>query len=323
MSGLSILLSIIVVISCSVNAEKNDPVNAEQNNYWMEPPGRLINIGAYRLHISCMGKDNPVVVLDAGLGGFSLEWTKVQRELADKVTICAYDRAGYGWSDAGPSPRVTDQIVEELHALLTNAGLKSPYILVGHSFGGYNVQYFAKLYPELTAGLVLIDSSHPEQSDRLPDIPARREKSESSEMFTFFRGQSTFKYYPEDVRLQVMRMMSIRKTYETYQREFANFTVSGNQVSQSGRLPDRPLVVITRGKRVWPEDPYGDSLEAEWKKMQQELVKLTPSGRQIIADNSGHLIHLEQPDLVAAAILSVVEEVRQKNPDILQQGENK
>ena len=304
-----------------MNAEDNSPVNTETNNYWTEQPGRLINIGNYRLHIFCMGKGDPVVVLDAGLGGFSLEWINVQRELADKVTICAYDRAGYGWSDPGPSPRVTDRIVEELHALLTNAGLKPPYVLVGHSFGGYNVQYFAKLYPELTAGLVLVDSSHPEQSQRLPDIPANREKSESSEMITFFRGQLTFKYYPENVRLQVMRMMSLRKTYETYRREFENFTISGEQVLQSGPFPDRPLVVITRGKRVWPEDPYGDTLEAEWMKMQHELARLTPYGRQIIAEDSGHLIHLEQPHLVALAILSVVEEARQASLNSLWQNE--
>jgi pimeloyl-ACP methyl ester carboxylesterase len=128
---------------------------------------------------------------------------------------------------------------------------------------------------------------------------------------TLFLGYSTFKYYPEDVRFQAMEMMSQKKMFDTFQREIMNFDISGNQVLRAGRIPDVPLVVITRGKRAWPEDPYGDALEASWLEMQKELAELTSSGRQVIAANSRHMIHLEQPDLVASIIMSVVKEVRQ------------
>lgn len=282
------------------------------NNYYTEPPGRLVDIGGYQLHISCLGKGSPTVILDAGIGGFSLDWISVQRALADKIQVCAYDRAGYGWSDPGPSPRATDRIVDELHRLLINAGLQPPFVLVGHSFGGYNVQYYAKLYPGETAGLVLVDSSHPQQAERLPDIPAHREKNKGSKVVTLFRGQSSFKYYPEDVRALLMQVLSWRKMYITQRREFINFTISGNQVEHSGELPDMPLIVITRGKRVWPQDPYGNMLESVWSEMQRELSHLNPSGRQIIALASDHLIHLEQPRTVASAIMSVIEDARRR-----------
>lgn len=274
----------------------------------MTPPGQLVDMGGYKLHIYCEGNGSgPVVILDSGIGGFSLEWVPVQRLLSRQVRVCAYDRAGYGWSDPGPSPRTTDQIVEELHTLLQEAGVSPPYVLVGHSFGGYNMQYFAKVYPQETAGLILVDSSHPEQVDRLPEIPAVREKSRTREFVTYYQGQSTLILYPEDVRSKVMRILSLRKMYQTYRRESVNFAVSGGQVIAAGPLPEVPLVVITRGKRVWPDDPYGQMLESIWQEMQKEMAGLSPEGMQIIAANSGHLIQLEQPDVVVLGISSVLE----------------
>ena len=283
----------------------------------MIPPGQLIDLGGYKLHIYCEGNGTgPAVILDSGIGGFSLEWFPVQRLLSHEVRVCAYDRAGYGWSDHGPSPRTTDQIVNELHTLLQVAGISPPYILVGHSFGGYNMQYFAKIYPQETAGLILVDSSHPEQLDRLPEIPAIREKSRTREVITYFQGQLTFKLYPEDVRYKAMRILSLRKMYQTHRRESVNFAISGEQVTAAGILPDIPLVVITRGKRVWPDDPYGQMLESIWQEMQKEMAVLSPEGIQIFAANSGHLIQLEQPDVVALGISSVLEAAR--HPETVQ-----
>lgn len=308
----SFLLAVLLVFITTEFANGKD--------YLQHPPGRLIDIGGYKLHIFCQGKGKPVVLFDAGIGGFSLDWVMVQRLLDKNVRSCAYDRAGYGWSDEGPSPRTTDQIVEELHTLLQNADIAPPYVLVGHSFGGYNMQYFAKAYPRETAGLILVDSSHPEQVDRLPEPPARRERSRSSEMVTLFQGQSTFKYYPEDVLPALFSILSLRKSYITERRESLDFAMSGEQVSAAGPLPDIPLTVITRGKQAWPDNPYGNMLELAWLQMQKELVKMSPQGKQIIAEKSTHLIQLEQPDLVANAVMSVINEVRHsridtENPD--------
>ena len=122
--------------------------------------GQLVDVGGYRLHISCVGEGSPTVVLDAGLGGFSLDWSLVQPELAATTRVCAYDRAGYGWSDPSPHARTPSQIADELHTLLVNAGIQGPYVLVGHSAAGKHVRLYASRYPQAVAGMVLIDARH-------------------------------------------------------------------------------------------------------------------------------------------------------------------
>ncbi|MDZ7736450.1 MAG: alpha/beta hydrolase [Gammaproteobacteria bacterium] len=270
-------------------------------------PGRLYDIGDIRLHMTCMGEGGPTVILEAGLGGFSLEWLAIQRRLADSVQTCAYDRAGYGWSDTGPSPRTTSQINGEFERLLNAARLPPPYILVGHSFGGYNAQYFAKANPDQVAGIILIDSSHPDQAERIPEVPVREARSGRPHIVTFFNNPEIFDKYPEDVRDRARQVITSRRTVIAQQRELANFTYSGSEVNFLGdNFPDVPLVVITRGQQEWPDNPLGVSREQQWREMQEELAELSPRGRHIYAEHSGHMIHLDQPELVADIIRDMV-----------------
>src|SRR5437588_5210224 len=127
------------------------------------PPGKLVDIGGYRLHINCTGTGSPTVILDAGLGETSLDWSKVQPAVARFTRVCSYDRAGYGWSDTGPGPRTSQQIVQELHLLLMHAQISGPYLLVGHSLGGLNMRLYAYRYPAEVAGMVLLDSTNEHQ----------------------------------------------------------------------------------------------------------------------------------------------------------------
>lgn len=265
--------------------------------------GQLYDIGKLRIHMACLGTGRPVVIFDSGLGGFSLEWLGIQRSLATEMTTCAYDRAGYGWSDVGPSPRTTSQINDEFVRLLATAGLEPPYILVGHSFGGYNMQYFAKTHPDQVAGVVLLESSHPEQAERIPDVKTKPENVGRSQLFTFFKDPSVLNKYPEDVREVAQMLISSRKGMVAQQRELVNFAYSGSEIAFLGaHFPDVPLVIITRGQRVWPDDPMGKAREDEWQEMQRELSKLNALGQQVIATESGHMIHLDQPELVVNII---------------------
>src|SRR3712207_1859863 len=100
------------------------------------PPGKMVDVGDYSLHINCVGQGSPTVVLDAGSGEWSAQWVRVQRQVSGTTRVCAYDRAGMGWSVMGPEPRDAKQITSELHTLLGKAGIEEPYVLVGHSFGG-------------------------------------------------------------------------------------------------------------------------------------------------------------------------------------------
>src|SRR6185369_2447800 len=124
------------------------------------PPGKLIDIGGWRLHLNCMGEaraSQPTVILESGIGDFSVEWALVQPSVARFARVCSYDRAGDGWSDLGPQPRTLRQIVYELHTMLDKSGVKPPLLLVGHSFGGLVVRLYAATYPTDVAGMVLVE----------------------------------------------------------------------------------------------------------------------------------------------------------------------
>src|SRR5215210_2370637 len=127
------------------------------------PPGEMVDVGGYSLHINCVGQGSPTVLLDGGSGEFSAQWVRVQREVSGTTRVCAYDRAGMSWSEMGPEPRDAKRISSELHALLKGANIEGPYVLVGHSLGGMYMQTYAARYPDEVAGVALVDSSQPDQ----------------------------------------------------------------------------------------------------------------------------------------------------------------
>ena len=270
------------------------------------PPGQMVDVGGYRLHIDCRGEGSPTVVMDAGLGGLSLEWLPVQLPLSLHGRVCGYDRAGNGWSDPGPQPRTAAVIVEELHTLLTNAGISGPYVLVGHSFGGYTAQLFAERYPELTAGIVLIDSSHPGQVARFLAPPLRMNTAPGKDVAGIvLAGGAPLPpaHMPPELRLPSLMLMSQHKALVTAAQEFLYFRDSGEQVRKSGSLPPVPLVVITRGiAERSARDPRAPMIESLWLQLQDELAARSPRAVHLIATHSGHHIHLDQPELVAGAI---------------------
>ncbi|MSP21705.1 MAG: alpha/beta fold hydrolase [Dehalococcoidia bacterium] len=130
------------------------------------PPGVLVDVWWHRLHIVCVGTGSPTVVIDAGLGDWSTTWSLVQPEVAKSTRTCTYDRAGSGWSDPDPQPRVASAFARELHTLLARADEPGHYVLVGHSMGGLTMQLFAREYASEVAGLVLIESMNHEAPTR-------------------------------------------------------------------------------------------------------------------------------------------------------------
>src|SRR5919107_4053130 len=148
----------------------------DQSTY--PPPGEMVDVGTHSLHISCAGQGSPTVILEAANGGMSAHWARVQQQVAQTTRVCAYDRAGLGWSEPGPEPRDAKQVSSELHTLLANAaGTEGPYVLVGHSYGGLYARMYAARYSEEVAGMVLVDSSHPEQFSRSPEGRAMYERT--------------------------------------------------------------------------------------------------------------------------------------------------
>lgn len=267
-------------------------------------PGLLIDVGGYRLHIACEGYGTPTVVLDAGLGGHSFEWQAVVQRGREFTRVCTYDRAGYGWSDPGPLPRTSSVIANELYLLLTGLDFDGPFVLAGHSYGGYNMQLFARRYPYLVAGLVLVDSSHPTQVERFRAPPFNLNTAPKTRwgMVKFGRAPQPHPSMPAAVKQLVREQMSRWRTRRTLAHEFLGFRDSARELLNSQRLAGIPVVVLSRGKRVWPADDRGDQLEHLWMEMQTELAGESPCSAHIVASNSGHQVHLDQPDLVAYAI---------------------
>ncbi len=126
----------------------------------LPPGGKLVDLGGYKLHLNATGKGSPTVVLIAGAGDFSFDWSLVQPAVSSFARVCSYDRAGFAWSDVGPVPRTMKQEAYELHLLLETAGLAPPYVLVGHSIGGLIARMFTEQYPKDVSGIVLVDSTH-------------------------------------------------------------------------------------------------------------------------------------------------------------------
>src|SRR4028119_710198 len=166
--GKALLRLVVALLALAVAGAIYQAIATERAGRALPPPGEMVDVGGYRLHINCVGQGSPTVVLDAGSGGFSAQWVRVQREVSGTTRVCAYDRAGMGWSEMGSEPRDAKQISSELHALLEGADIEWPYVLVGHSFGRLYMQTYAARYRDEGAGVGLVDSSQPDQFSYQP-----------------------------------------------------------------------------------------------------------------------------------------------------------
>ena len=314
------------------------------------PPGQLVDVGGYRLHIQCAGEGSPTVVLDTGLGSTALYWGKVLPEVAKYTRVCTFDRAGYGWSETGPEPRSSERITMELHALLKNAGVPGPYILVGWSFGGFTARLYPHLYPGEVAGIVLVDSTHEEQFVRyVPTVVNGIKKTGLNlewlvkflggpERFHTFFEQAAVRWDMIRSRLGILRwsrrnerdsefwvkyppgtwelerFCELQHGFLTAVRgEKAAWEESTAQAHKVAELGDLPLVVVSRApdmKGPYPEWFPAVELEREWQAMQTELVRLSPQGRQVFARGSDHLIPHHRPQVVIDSILELVQGYR-------------
>jgi len=257
-----------------------------------KPDVNRVDVGGYRLYLQCIGAGSPTVVLEAGLGSPSEVWGLVQPGVARFTRVCAYDRAGVGGSDAGPRPRTSGTIVAALHTLLRRAGVGGPYVLVGHSIGGFHARLYAHRYPREVAGMVLVDASHPDQLAReLAALPPYR------------TGESA--------ALAAVRA-DLADVRPDPQEGFA-WAPSAAQVRASGTLGALPLMVLTRGRSPLPP-PFpartAARLEGVWRALQDELTHLSAHSVHVRGTASGHFIQEDQPALVIAAIRQVVDAAR-------------
>jgi len=279
-------------------------------------PGRRFDAGGFKMHIDCTGEGTPAVILDSGLGDTYISWRKVQPDIAKLTRVCSYDRAGLGYSDPSPNARTSKVIAQELHALLGAAQVPPPYVLVGHSMGGYDVRLYASLYPREVVGMVLVDASHPDQENRLPAELRNMEGSWQREAqfleYTTPLGVPRLLGLCENDPVQRAAECNFHSAHEALS-EMRAFRQSAAQTAATGSLGNLPLAVLSHD----PDKPSADlpadlakPVNEAWEKMQEDLSHLSTRGTQTIAKGSSHYIQLDRPDLVIDAVHTVVTDAR-------------
>lgn len=296
------------------------------------PPGELIDVGDHRLHLHARetaGDDAPTVVIEAGSGAWSLDWHHVGTALSTSRRVVTYDRAGYGWSDPGPTPRTARRIANELLRALSAAGIDGPYVLVGHSFGGYTTRLVADAIPGDVAGVVLVDSRQEEIHSRIP-----AEVTEQQPPLDLFRKlarlglvRATIDVWGTDApglppTLGAMDP-GVQETYleigyrpayfQAVLDEGAVIKESDDQVRETGGLGDIPLVVLSHGVPDMFEGlsrEGANAAERVWQDGQRKLARLSTNGTRIVAEDAGHNVQFDQPELVIRSIRDLVERGR-------------
>ena len=277
------------------------------------PPGRMVNIGTHRIHLHCVGSGKPTVVFESDLDQYgSLSWDFVQGEIGQVTRACSYDRAGIMWSEPGPRPRDGKRIAAELAAVLDAAGVEGPYVLVGHAFGGAHVRIFAGQNPEAVCGMVLVDSSHPDQLARFAEIGIDKEIPGKQIrpliwLFSHLGMPGRFKgprySLPREIydRQQAFLPVSSMAWFDE-SVEWPNTLAQAGQVTSLG---DIPLIVLASA-RPTSIQVEGQDVQDTWLELQQELATLSKNGELGTLRESGHYIQYDQPQAVVEAVGDVV-----------------
>ncbi|BAY89989.1 MULTISPECIES: alpha/beta fold hydrolase [unclassified Tolypothrix] len=290
------------------------------------PPGKLIDVGGYSLHLYTAGESGPTVIVEHSLGG--LEGYLLLPEIAKHTRVCIYDRAGYGWSDHSPYPRTSAQIVAELDYLLTQANIQPPYILVGNSFGSYNVRLYAQYFPEKVMGMVLTDGLHETAMLKMP-IPLQLLKLFFLSGFVMsfigsilgivrlLKVMGVFELikrelikFPKLILKPVKRSFCRPKHWITMSREILNLDISSRQVELANYFDALPIVSI-KAKTFFHPSLWAIFLPIKAanklrEQMHSEILNLSTNCVQIQAEKSGHFVWIDQPEIIVNAILKIL-----------------
>lgn len=276
-----------------------------QNSGAPSPPGNLVDVGGYRVHLYCTGKEAPTVLI---VGGFSFDWALVQPEIAKFARVCTYDVAGTAWSDAGPSAKCLDR-VDELHRLIVSAKIQRPFVFVGFSIGALVGRRYASLYPNDLAGMVMVDHAFLPEGDSHSALKAGRTAAprgdsppvliEQSPIVLSTEETSNFQQLPDHVRALQQWAESRKPIPDTAETAKDCASELGSLKPAVHPLGGMPLVVISTGNTA-----------PGYRELQQRLLLLSTNSRQVMAERSFHSVEIDQPEVVVGAVRQVVEAVR-------------
>ena len=312
-TGRALLGLVVALLALAVVGAIYQAIATERAERAYPPPGEMVDVGGHSLHINCVGRGSPTVVLDGGTGEMSANWVLVQREVSHTTRVCAYDRAGMGWSEAGPQPRDAERISGELHSLLEGAGIGGPYVLAGHSLGGMYMQTYAARYPDEVAGVALIESSSPEQFGHRPAAqssyePPKRMFSISSLLARIGVVRLLYELVPSSPDLpprqcaQIDALGPSTRQVSTTTLELRAAPQTAAQARGLRSLGDKPLAVVSAGTQ-----------EPEWLGLQDDLATLSSDSKHRVVEGATHTSVLDDRSdarATGAAIVEVVAAVR-------------
>ena len=316
--------ALALVILCTVTVMVSSILNAVAIRFFPgrnPPPGDIFLVGGNKMHIFCTGSGSPTIVLESGLGNDSFVWGKVQPALSRTTRVCSYDRAGYGFSDALPLPRDADHIATELHALLIQAKIAGPIVLMGHSMGGIYIRDYATRYPEEVAGLIFVDASTPLQGHASNSKPAKRSIQSPAMLLTRLafitnvpRLAGTCSWSRPDSDRPAWRLLAeglCHPQFHTWMDESDSFDLSGEQTIHTGPYGALPVLIFSHDpdRRMQSTDR-----EDAWTQMQEELKKLSTRSRRIVARSSTHYVQLDRSQLVENEVVRLIEQIRGTTP---------
>lgn len=270
-------------------------------------PGAIHSVGDHDLHLDCRGQGQPTVVLVSGLGEFSGSWARILDGVAPTTRVCAYDRAGQGWSDDVEHPQDGIAAAEDLHALLAAAGETGPFVLVGHSIGGPYAMTYAASYADEVAGMVLLDSTSPEQFTAIPSYPTqyammRRAYGVMPTLARLGLGVALAgSHLPADDAAPVDAMSATPRAGRNARDELSMLPVVFEQARALTTLGDRPLVVLTSAENARDTDG--------WTEAQEQMAELSSDAVTREADAS-HAGIVEDPGGAAASVRAITSVVR-------------
>jgi len=260
---------------------------------------RPAEIGPHKLFYQLQGKGSPLVIIDVGAGESFRSWTPIVAEIAKEATVLIYDRAGYGQSAPGPLPRDAKSEASDLWALLEKAALKGPFVLVGHSLGGLNMQVFGHDHPEAVAGMVLCD---PPPRDWLEggSFPKLRQ--------LFMRTVDEFTRAAERAEqsndpAERNRAPFLRTLSSEHKEMFGNTAKQVLSIPSFGRTR---IIVIAAARSNAAFGEEADAFQKYWIEESRKLSLLSSAGEFVLAERSGHQIHRDAPGLVLAAVKKLI-----------------
>lgn len=293
------------------------------------PPGELMDVDGLQMHVDCRGRGRPVVILEAGLTSGSWSWGPVHDAVSRHTRVCAYDRPGMGWST--PINREADagEVADRLHALIRAAGIEGPYVLLGMSAGGVYVRAYYRRHPERVVGMVLVDSSHEQQGNRLPTFEGQESAERMVRLCTLLQPLGVVRLTGAldmlleqpgipDASRPLLRAKFNQPGYcRSMLAEIRSFAGDVVDPEPPASLGDLPLVVLSQGNEPAGNEVFGITDEqariqrAVWNDLQQELTALSTRGTRLVAEQSGHVIQLEQPELVIDSVTDLIASLRQ------------